>query len=144
MNNQDFDNQGIGSNNLHGNGGNFGGGVSGLGSNRNRLGGSVGGQFTDQGNLQGVGLLMEINQQVAQRTQDSIARVLSDAEGVEFDRIYLIHQVMLHVRMLDTLAVYEQHASPELQQVIDQATQTTESHLQHAMAVMRELESGGQ
>jgi uncharacterized Rossmann fold enzyme len=44
------------------------------------------------------------------------------------------------MHMLDTLKVFKNYASPQLQQAIAQATDVTQKHLDHAKHIIHELE----
>src|SRR4051812_31356156 len=45
-----------------------------------------------------------------------------------------------HMHMADTLKVFRKHASPEFAKLLDDGLKTTESHLNHAKALAKNLE----
>ena len=74
--------------------------------------------------------------------EDSAERELLEKKGADFDRCYLGMQLGAHMRMIDTLTVYERHSSPELQQVFHKGLQTSRKHLDEARKLLKGVEDG--
>jgi predicted outer membrane protein len=83
-----------------------------------------------------------IMDQVAEQTQKSVQRELSQKEGAQFDRCFLSWQVLDHIWLVDALTVFEQNASPALQPILQEGLQTSQQHLTHAKALLSRLEQG--
>jgi len=47
-------------------------------------------------------------------------------------------QIGIHHMAVDTMTVFRNHASPALQQVLDDGIQTAQAHLKHAEKLMKE------
>ncbi len=77
-----------------------------------------------------------IMDQVAEQTERSIQRELSQKEGAQFDRCFLSWQVLDHMWLVDALTVFEQNASPGLQPILQEGLQTAQQHLTHAKALL--------
>lgn len=86
--------------------------------------------------------LLQIKQELGDRHVESCREELSQKQGAEFDKAYMTKQVALHQEMLDTLQVFSNHASPELQQVLEQGQQTTQQHLAMAKEILQTVEQG--
>jgi len=87
--------------------------------------------------------ILPIMHEVHQRCLASIERYLQQKQGAQFDDAYVGIQIVQHLQMLDKLAVATEHASPELQQVLQQGTKTTQNHFQHAERLMQQIARGG-
>jgi predicted outer membrane protein len=85
--------------------------------------------------------LVRIKQQIGQQCVASTRQELESKQGSDFDKCYIGKQIGMHQEMLDTLKVMRNYASPQLQQMIAQATATTQQHLDHAKSLMHQLES---
>jgi predicted outer membrane protein len=83
-----------------------------------------------------------VMEEVANQTQRSFERELSQKEGVQFDRCYLGQQVMAHMWLTDALQVFERHASPGLQPILQEGLQVAQQHLTHAKALLSRIEQG--
>jgi predicted outer membrane protein len=96
-----------------------------------------------RGNQQPGGLnLVRLKQQLGQQCVASAEHELEQKEGEEFDKCFIGMQIAKHMEMVDTLKVFSRYASQELDQLIEQAEQTTEDHLQHAKHLIKQLEKG--
>jgi len=84
--------------------------------------------------------LMQVKQEITDRCVASLQSALNEKEGKEFDHCYIGMQVGAHMHMVATLSVLNTHASPELQQVIDEGLQTAQQHLEHAKKIAKQLE----
>jgi predicted outer membrane protein len=104
------------------------------------------GQTADQAKMDGrhdaAHQFVAIMEEVAKRTQQSMQRELSQKEGAEFDRAYLGGQIMAHMWLSDALSVFEQHASANLQPILQEGLQTAQQHLAHAKALLARIEQG--
>jgi predicted outer membrane protein len=84
---------------------------------------------------------VKIMEEVAQQTQQSLTRELSQKEGVQFDRCYLHAQIFGHTWMVDALTVFEQNTtSSELQPILQEGLQTPQQHLPHAKALLARID----
>lgn len=100
--------------------------------------GGNGRQAVQQGGGVGfVALIDELGRQCAQSSQQE----LSGKSGAEFDKCYIGQQIGAHMKTLDTLKVFRNHASGQLQSVIDEGQPVVQSHLEHAKELMRKLDS---
>lgn len=107
---------------------------SGEGNNRE-------GQSLNRG--QGQLNLVRLKQQLGQQCVSSASEELGQKEGDEFDKCYIGMQIAMHMQMLDTLKVFAHYASEDLDQLIEEAEDTTEQHLEHAKDLIKQLEQGG-
>jgi len=64
---------------------------------------------------------------------------LGHKEGKEFDQCYMGMQTAAHMHMLDTLKVFQRHASPQLADLLKGAIETTEDHLDHAKKMIKDF-----
>jgi len=87
--------------------------------------------------------ILPIMHEVHQRCLASSQRYLQQKQGQQFDDAYVGMQIVQHMQMLDKLAVATEHASPELQQVLQQGTETAQNHFQHAEQLMQQIARGG-
>jgi predicted outer membrane protein len=95
--------------------------------------------FARGGAMVGHHPFLNVLDEVAQQCQQSMTRELNSKQGAEFDRCYIGSQVMAHMKMVDALTVFEKHASPELQQVLQEGLQTTKQHLSEAKQIADRL-----
>jgi predicted outer membrane protein len=87
--------------------------------------------------------LIEINEEIGERCLATAERELEQKEGTDFDRCYIGMQVGAHLKMVDELSVFKNHASPNLQPLISQGLETSTQHLAHAKKLMQQLEKSG-
>lgn len=80
----------------------------------------------------------ELSDQRVQSSQESLGRYQGDERMVAFLGMQLVH----HQRMLDTLTVFRNHASPELTRLLEQNTEKVQGHLQMAGRLMGEVSGG--
>lgn len=86
---------------------------------------------------------VRLKQQLGQQCVSSAQRELEQKEGEEFDKCYIGMQIAKHMQMLDTLKVFSRYASPQLDQVIEEAEQTTQDHLDRAEDLIKQHEGKG-
>lgn len=82
---------------------------------------------------------MKIEHEVAQRCLALMQQELQKYTGEKFDQAYLGQQAGEHVQMIAMLDVFEQHASPELKQVISKAKTQAQDHLRMANDLMEQV-----
>jgi len=70
-----------------------------------------------------------------------LTKVELQKHGEAFDQAYLGDQVAAHIGMIAAMEVYEKHASPELQRLIQQSHSAAQQHLQHADQLIKEIRS---
>ena len=80
-----------------------------------------------------------VHHEIANECLKSSKQELDKKEGHEFDQCYIGMQIAAHMHMLDTLKVFKNHATGELQQDIEDSIDTTESHLKSAKKIMEDL-----
>ena len=81
-----------------------------------------------------------LKQKINKRCLDMVRQNLEKKEGSQFDKCYVAQQIGAHMHMLATLEVVRDQASPDLRDVLDKATKTTKSHLEHAQELAKSFE----
>jgi len=66
---------------------------------------------------------------------------LQGKQGAEFDKCFMGIQVAMHMDAIDTLKVFQKHATGELRKTIDEALPITQAHLEHAKGTMKSLDT---
>src|SRR5262245_14938186 len=82
----------------------------------------------------------QIKLELADTCLDSAQRALQEEKGAEFDKCYVGMQLGAHMKMIDTLKVFEKHSSPELQKVLNKGLQTSQKHLEAARKLMKDVD----
>ncbi|HVX12256.1 MAG TPA: DUF4142 domain-containing protein [Pirellulales bacterium] len=85
--------------------------------------------------------IVRLKQQLGQQCLASAEQELEQKDGDELDKCYIGMQIAKHMEMLDTLKVFSRYASPQLDELIEQAEQTTQDHLDHAKHLIKKLDS---
>jgi predicted outer membrane protein len=80
-----------------------------------------------------------IHRELADECLQSAKKELSGKEGSEFDQCYMGMQIGAHMKMLDELKVFKNHATGRLQQDIEDGISTTEEHLKEAKSIYDKL-----
>lgn len=83
--------------------------------------------------------VVAIRRQIAEQC---LASARKDFEGRDLHQAELEYtgaQIAMHKQMLDVLKVLRPHASADLQAAIDQATQVTQAHLEHARQLLTSM-----
>lgn len=88
--------------------------------------------------------IVRLKQRLGQQCVASAEEELNQKDGDEFDKCFVGLQIAKHMEMLDTLKVFSRYASPELDELIEDAEQTTEEHLKHAKKLIKQLEADQQ
>lgn len=83
---------------------------------------------------------LQIKQELADEYLQSAQRELHDKKGSEFDKCYMGMQLAAHMRMIDTLKVFEKHSTPELQQVFQKGLEASQEHFDNAKKIMKGLD----
>jgi predicted outer membrane protein len=73
-------------------------------------------------------LLRELGRQCL----ESHTKMLNEKQGAEFDRCFMGMQLGAHMKAVDTLEVFRNHASSALRPTLDEGLRTVQMHLQHA------------
>jgi putative membrane protein len=102
-------------------------------------------RVTDQGEIPGQnsgqarshGGVLGLKREIADQCLASARKELDGKSGKEFDECYMGMQIGAHMYVVDAMAVFQRHASPELRQVIAAGEQTAEGHLQMAKNFMQ-------
>lgn len=100
------------------------------------LGAQRGGQA--QSNLQRQ--LTRVAEQSAENCLRMTKELLEQYEGQDFEMGYLGHQIIAHTQMLAHLQAAKDHGTPEFRQIVQQAEQSTQEHLDQAKQLARQLE----
>jgi len=79
--------------------------------------------------------------EIAQRCLASAQEKWNSEKSDKCEMGFVGAQLVAHEQMLNTAKVLRQHASPELQAVIDQGIQSVESHKKHAEELLNSLAS---
>ncbi|WP_254510351.1 DUF4142 domain-containing protein [Anatilimnocola floriformis] len=89
----------------------------------------------------GVGTLnwSAIGQEICDQGLEDCKKELSRYEGADFDKAYLGSQLGAHHMMCTKLKVLKKHASSQLATEIDEAIETTETHIKHLRKAMDEV-----
>jgi predicted outer membrane protein len=66
---------------------------------------------------------------------------LQGKHGAEFDTYFMGIQVAMHMDAVDTLKVFQKHATGELRKAIDEALPITQAHLEHAKETIKSLDT---
>lgn len=101
---------------------------------------AAGGQMRSAGGLN----ITRLKQQLGQQCLASAKRELEQKDDNEFDECFIGMQIAKHMEMIDTLKVFSHYASENLDQVIEEAEQASQEHLDHAKELIKQLTSGGQ
>lgn len=101
-------------------------------------------RLADAGQARGYDMaVMQLHRQIGERCLAMTQQMLGKKQGAEFDKAFVGLNIPAHVRMLATLETVQDHASPELQQILQKGQQATQQHLAHAEQLMRQLDQGG-
>jgi predicted outer membrane protein len=85
--------------------------------------------------------LLSIHEQVESKCGETLKKGLQKKQGAQFDQTFMGLQILGHMKMIDTVQVMQQHASPQLQDVLEQAQQSAQQHLEMAEEINQKLET---
>jgi len=102
------------------------------------------GQFQQgQGQQAGQGLpMLNISYELAQRSLATCERELKAKQGKEFDKAFMMGQVFGHEDNWIVAETLKKYASPQLQEVLNQAVPHIEQHLSQAREICEQLKEG--
>lgn len=83
---------------------------------------------------------VQLTQELAEESLQSIKKDLQEKSGKEFDQCYMFGQVMGHMHMADTLKVISNHASSQLKQTVEKGHQKTREHLEEAKQLSKQVD----
>lgn len=84
--------------------------------------------------------LVQISQQICDKQSQSAKQMLQEKEGQEFDMAYVGMQIVGHDWMVAELQALQNVGSPEFQQLVRQAEQKTQEHLEQAKQLAKTLQ----
>lgn len=83
---------------------------------------------------------VQLTQELAEESLQSIKKDLQEKSGKEFDQCYMFGQVMGHMHMADTLKVISNHASSQFKQTVEKGHQKTREHLEEAKQLSKQVD----
>lgn len=83
-----------------------------------------------------------IHKEIADQCLSTLKKEFSELEGAEFDKAYMAHEVMIHLKTIDELTILKKHASPTLRTELDKSIQLAQTHLREAKQIMDQLKGG--
>lgn len=83
---------------------------------------------------------VSLKKEIADQCLQSAQKELGAKKGEEFDKCYIDSQVMAHQKMVDTLTVFQKHASEEFKATLAQGLETTKGHLEEAKSIAKTLD----
>ncbi len=89
-------------------------------------------------NARGVDFI-QLHREIANECLTQSKKRLTEKDEKEVDACFIGTQLAAHMAMLDTLKVFERHASGELKEILADASETTQKHLEHAEKIMKDL-----
>jgi putative membrane protein len=95
-------------------------------------------QGREAGSLDIIALKKELGRQCLA----SAKRELEQKSGAEFDKCYMYSQVGAHMGAVDTLTVFQNHASGEFKDMLAEGLPVVKGHLDHARSLAKKLDGG--
>lgn len=89
-------------------------------------------------NAQGVDFI-QLHREIANECLASAKEKLSEKKDKDIDACFIGMQIAGHAMMLDKLTVFQRHSSGELKQLLADASETTQKHLDKAEKIMKDL-----
>jgi predicted outer membrane protein len=83
--------------------------------------------------------LVSLKRELGVQCLQSAMRELGQKNGTEFDECFVGMQIAMHMEAIDTMKVFRTHASPSLQETLDEGIKAAESHLKHAKTLIKEI-----
>lgn len=87
------------------------------------------------------GNLLKIEVQAAKNCLGLVKKELSELKGADFDKAYMGMQIGAHIGMLAKLQAVEPYATGELKQMVQDAIEKTQKHLDEAKNICKKLKS---
>jgi len=84
-----------------------------------------------------------VHKEVGEQCLESSKKELGRYEGADFDKAYMGHQIVAHMKMVDELKVFKNYATGQLQQDIEEGIDTAEHHLKEARKIMDDQKDKG-
>lgn len=84
---------------------------------------------------------LAFKRELAEQCKQTLEREFSQKSASEFDHCYMGQQIGAHLHAIDVMKVARNHASPDLQAVLDEGIKTAEGHLAHAKELEEKTES---
>lgn len=82
---------------------------------------------------------IQLKRQLTDKLAKSMIDELGRSQGAQFDQAYLGWQVVAHLKMIDTIEVARQHASPALVPILDRNIESMENQLAQARTLMTKV-----
>ncbi len=89
-------------------------------------------------NARGVDFI-QLHREIANECLTQAKKQLSDKDEKEIDACFIGGQIAGHQAMLDKLTVFQRHTSGELKELLADASETTQKHLDKAEKIMKDL-----
>ncbi|MDZ4819245.1 MAG: DUF4142 domain-containing protein [Planctomycetota bacterium] len=83
--------------------------------------------------------MLSIKKEVLDQCLEDQRQEAATLDPAKFDKHFIGAQVMAHMQMLAELKVYEKHASPEVAKIFREGQQSTQTHLEYAKNLMKEI-----
>lgn len=82
---------------------------------------------------------VQLHRELAAQCLADTKQMLTESKNKNFDECFVGHQIAMHGAMISKLKVLERHSSDELAQILADGRKTTQSHLDKAEQLMKEL-----
>lgn len=82
---------------------------------------------------------VQLHRELAEQCLADTKQMLTESKDKNFDECFVGYQIAMHGAMISKLKVLERHSSDELAQVLADGRKTTQSHLDKAEQLMKEL-----
>ncbi len=82
---------------------------------------------------------IQLHREIANECLASAKKRLSEKNDKEVDQCFIGTQIAAHMAMLDKLTVMQRHTSGELKELLVDASETTQHHLDKAEKIMKDL-----
>lgn len=82
-----------------------------------------------------------IRNEVCERNLQAALDELQNKEGADFDKCYMYLQTAAHLSIVNSINVFQQHTSGELQSVLQEAGSKMETHLKEAKELAEMIDS---
>ncbi|MBX3448258.1 MAG: DUF4142 domain-containing protein [Planctomycetaceae bacterium] len=82
---------------------------------------------------------VQLHRELAEQCLADTKQMLTESKNKNFDECFVGHQIAMHGAMISKLKVLERHSSDELAQILADGRKTSQSHLDKAEQLMKEL-----